>query len=243
MHRKVTLFSILLGLLAGGCDTAGKGPYLDREFRVAPKAYTNVFELMQSYGKQTEAPGLSDGVRVIKYYEKNERYAGYTNKASSWFGLITEDELKERMVKRIQRSSGGGSGILEGIVGPLRVVGGVGFYLHDGPCYFISVLKRLVSTGYDNDNGAPDFVGHFRFCRGLTVTPKEFIEKIGLADDAAEARYLKLRSQESTSTPRNSRGLGRQKSQWERRTIVARWNDDPVLSKGQTITFTVGGVD
>jgi hypothetical protein len=148
---------------------------------------------MKNYEKQTDAPGHMDGVRVIRYYEKNQRYVGYSNKANNWFSVISEDETKKRMIKLIKRRSSGGSANLDGIIGPVRIVDGLGFYLQDGPCYFISVVKRTAPpTGYDNDYGAPDFVGNFHICNGLTVTPKEFIKKIGLANDDAEARYVAI---------------------------------------------------
>ena len=93
MHLKGALLAILLGLSVNGCDSTGKDSYLDRGFQASPKAYTNVFELLKNYEKQTDAPGQSDGVRIIRYYEKNQRYVGYSNKASTWFSLITEDEI------------------------------------------------------------------------------------------------------------------------------------------------------
>ena len=207
---KVTVLAVVLGLSVGGCESTGSESYLDREFRAAPKAYTNVFALMKTYQKQTEAPGQSDGVRVIRYYEKNQRYAGYSNKASTWFTLVSEDELKARLAKRIKQHSTGAAANPDGpdgIVGPVRIADGIGYYYKDGSCYFISVFKRVSPwTGYDNDNSDPDFIGFFHICGGLTVTPKEFIEKIGLADDDAEARYLKLISQQTNLAPPGNRG-------------------------------------
>ena len=65
MRLKVSLLVMLLGLSVNGCD---KEPYLDRNYSASPKAYTNVFELLKNYEKQTDASGQSDGVRVIRYY-------------------------------------------------------------------------------------------------------------------------------------------------------------------------------
>ena len=154
---------VLFGLLIAACD---KQPYLDREFSTSTRAYTNVFELMADYEKQTDASGQADGVRVIRYYEKNHRYAGYTNQARTWFRLITEDDIKQRIIKRIERRSGPGTANPDAIFGPVRVVDGVGFYQRVGPCHFISVLKRVTGPNKaDNDTGDPDFIGVFRICR------------------------------------------------------------------------------
>ena len=190
MRLEKALVVVFFALSVSACD---KGNYLDREFTDSQKAYTNVFELLKDFDKQTEAPGQFDGVRVIRYYEKNGRYAGYTNQASTWFTLITEKEVKQLLVRIVERSSGESSADLEKIVGPVKVVDGIGFYLATGPCTFISLLKRVTGPNKaDNDYGDPDFVGGFRICSGLTVTPEQFIEKIGLADEDAEARYLKV---------------------------------------------------
>jgi len=235
MRLKLALLAMFLGLSANGCETIGKEPYLDRKFSASPKAYTNVFEFLKNYEKQVEAPGQGARVRAIRYYEQNQRYVGYSNKANNWFSVIGEDEIKQRMVKIIKRSSSGGSANLDGIVGPVRVVEGLGFYLQDGPCYFISVVKRTAPhTGYDNDYGAPDFVGFFHICNGLTVTPKEFIEKIGLANDDAEARYVAIVSKQSHSAPPNNRDQANQKEiAWERRSIAVQWTGISELIAGE----------
>ena len=189
MFAKVTVLSLMFALLVSGCDRTNTQPYLDGEFKPSPKAYTNVFELLKKYERQTDALGQAGGVRIVRYYENNGRYVGYTNKASSWFSLITEDEIKQRLIKRIKKKTSRQIN-LENIVGPVRIVDGIGFYLKDEQCYFISVLKRLVSSGWDNDSGAPDFVGDFHVCGGLQGTPEQFIERINVADNATEARFL-----------------------------------------------------
>ncbi len=54
----------------------------------------------------------------------------------------------------------------------------------------MSFYKRLKGlSGYDNEYGAPDFVGLFFICGGLTVTPEKFIASIDQAKESDAAAF------------------------------------------------------
>ena len=73
-----------------------------------------------------------------------------------------------------------------------RKHGDYGVYTEKNGCAFMSFYKRLKGpSGYDNDYGAPDFVGSFTICGGLTVTPGQFMEAIDQAGESDSAAFRK----------------------------------------------------
>jgi len=186
MRRSLFVIGAVCILAIGGCETTEEQQqnYYDEPFKKVEKPHTTAFKYIKNFSGQTVAMGQVGDVRTIRYYQGGN-FVGWTQFVlDGWFKEFTEDETKERVMGALKRKLPNDDTPSQAL-STYRNHGDFGAYTEKNGCAFMSFYKRLKGpSGYDNDYGAPDFVGLFTICGGLTVTPEKFMESI---DQAAES--------------------------------------------------------
>ena len=173
----------ILGILiASACESADerRNNYHDEPFKEVSQPLTTAHRYISNYSGQKVALGQLGDVQTVRYFQ-NGKVVGMTQYATqAWFGLNTEDEMKDRVL-RVLKKRHSDDKTSSNAISTYRGNQNFGAYVEKYGCVFISFYKRLKGFGVaDNDGGAPDFVGLFVVCGGLTVTPEKFIRAITL---------------------------------------------------------------
>lgn len=244
MCKKIKpIFGIIFIMLLGGCDTSGgsENNYYDEPFKKAVNPYTTAFKYFRGFSGQKVAYGQAGGVRTIRYYVGG-KFVGQTQFViRSWFSTQTEDDVKNRLLRIVKQKFPNDTPSPNALE-TYRNLEDFGVYFEKNGCVFMSFYKRLKGSGlFDNDYGAPDFIGLFRVCDGLTVSPKEFIRRIDIADEEDKARFSALMASPSAANDSvtENKNSG-QKSTWQTRSIAVQWTGFSELIAGE-ISFRKNG--
>lgn len=191
MTKSLIVIGALCLMAVGGCKTTEgqKENYHDEPFKQADRPHTTAFKYIKNFSGQKVAPGQMDEVQTIRYYQGGKRVGLTQFVVSSWFGTVTEDEIKKRLTRLVKRRFPNDDAPSQAI-STYRNLEDFGAYTQKSGCVFMSFYKRLKGAGLaDNDGGAPDFIGLFTICGGLTVTPEKFIQSIAQADESDSAAF------------------------------------------------------
>lgn len=180
-------------LAVGGCQTTEDAAedYHDEPFKSADNPHTTVFKYIKNFSGQDAALGQYGGVRTIRY-SQGGKFVGNTQFAvDSWFGRFTEGEMKNRLGQSLKRKFPSAETSPQAF-STYRNLEDFGVYTEKNGCVFMSFYKRLKGSGIaDNDDGAPDFLGTFIVCGGLTVSPEKFIQSIDQARDSDIPAFIR----------------------------------------------------
>lgn len=193
MRQSLFVIGAVCILAIGGCETAGnqQRSYYDEPFKKVEQPHTTAFKYIRNFSGQRVALGQVGDVRTIRYYQGGS-FVGRTQFVlDAWFERFSENEMKQRLMEALKRKFPLDNAPSQAL-STYRKFEDFGVYTEKNGCLFMSFYKRLKgSTGYDNDYGAPDFVGLFAICGGLTVTPEKFMESIDQAKESDSAAFKK----------------------------------------------------
>jgi len=193
MRQSLFAIGAICVLAVGGCETTDgqKQSYYDEPFKNADNPHTTAFKYIKNFSGQKAAMGQGGNVHTIRYYQGG-KFVGRTQfSIRSWFRLQTEGDVKKRLLRTLKRKFPNDDSPSQSF-STYRNLEDLGVYTEKNGCVFMRFYKRLKGFGlYDNDGGAPDFIGLFSICGGLTVTPEKFIQSIVQAKASDSAAFIK----------------------------------------------------
>jgi len=156
----------------------------------------NAFLYLKNFSKVEYSQRASYTVDREKYYQGKYYTLNIQHVVRAWFNDSVQADAKDKeeflgFLDRVKHSN------LASDVRFAETASGFGYYADNGRCIVARFAKRVKSrTSFDNDFGAPDTLAELVTCRGLTVSPEEFLSLLDFADagDLAQLRQLKRKA-------------------------------------------------